>query len=272
MVNAYGYEQIIIDNLTNINNNSNNFYNYNRLNFLSKLQQNNKNIVITFHGAINGYGINRVIFRGYDWNIDNTDIICISDFLLDKYNKYNINWTLETKKNKTDALYKELFSYLINKKKYVNVIFTGTSAGGFPSIKFACMFNAIGLISNSQIYIENYPLPRHIALGAVGFQYLKDIVKDDNDEIIYEPNQIELIINRYKPKKIIIYNNKNDYTYESHTLPFVKFIKSNKIDNLFEILPFEYNEHSQKSQHNIVFPDDKKHCDMIHDLIVLLSK
>lgn len=269
MKKAYGYNQQIINDLNNIDDNSNNFYNYKGLNFLSRLQENNKNIVIIFHGAVGGNGVYRVVFRGYDWNIDNTDIVCISDFLLDKYNKYNINWTLETKKYKTDAIYKELFRYFINKKNYSNIIFTGTSAGGFPSIKFACMFNAIGLISNSQIYIENHPLPRHIKIGTRGFQYLKDMVKEENDEIIYEPKQIQLIINRYKPKKIIIYNNKKDYTYKGHTLPLVQFIKNNKIEDLFEIIPFEYNKPTQKTNHSITFPENKKHIDMIRDLILL---
>lgn len=271
IIKAYGYKKQIINELNSIDNNSNNFYNFKGLNFLSKLQENNKNIVIIFHGAVSGNNVQRVIFRGYDWNIDKTDIICISDFLLDKYNKYIINWTLETKKYKTDAIYKELFRYLINKKIYSNIIFTGTSGGGFPSIKFACMFNAIGLISNSQIYVENHPLPRHLKKGVRGFQYLKDIVKEENDEIIYEPNQIQLIINSYKPKKIIIYNNKNDYAYKSHTLPLVEFIKNNKIENLFDILPFEYNKPTQNGAHYICFPDNKKHIDVIRNLIISLS-
>ena len=169
MIKAYSYNQQIINDLNKIEDNSNNFYNYKGLNFLSRLQENNKNIVIIFHGAVQGEGVNRVVFRGYDWNINNTDIICISDFLLNKYHKYNINWSLETKKYKTDSIYKELFSYLISKKQYSNIIFTGTSAGGFPSIKFACMFNAIALISNSQIYIERYGLSHS---GRIGFKQL----------------------------------------------------------------------------------------------------
>ena len=187
-------------------------------------------------------------------------------FQSDKYNKYNINWTLETKKYKTDAIYKELFRYFINKKNYSNIIFTGTSAGGFPSIKFACMFNAIGLISNSQIYIENYGSSH---LGRIGFKQLQNMVKEENDEIIYEPNQIELIMNRYKPKKIIIYNNKKDYTYKGHTLPLVKFIKSNQIDHLFETFVFEYDKPVGTTHHSILFPNLKKHIDMIRDLILL---
>lgn len=60
----------------------------------------------------------KVNFRGYNYNIENTDIICISDFLLDKYSKnYIVSWTLETEKHKTDFIYKELFQYLLSQKK-----------------------------------------------------------------------------------------------------------------------------------------------------------
>ena len=86
-MDAYGYKQQNINNLNTIDNNSDNFYNYKGLNFLSKLKQKNKNIVIIFHGAVreDDVGKHRVIFRGFNYTILNTDIICISDFLLDKY-------------------------------------------------------------------------------------------------------------------------------------------------------------------------------------------
>ena len=157
-MNAYGYEKQIINTLNKINNNSNNFYNYKDLNFLSKLRFNNRNIVIIFHGAVSGSGTDRVVFRGFDWVIENTDIICISDFMLNKYKEYTVNWALSTRKFNATDIYRELFLKLFSIKKYKNIIFTGSSAGGFPSIKFSCEFNAIAIITNSQLYLENSSL------------------------------------------------------------------------------------------------------------------
>ena len=120
MVKVYGYTQKYIQKLKEIDNNRNIFYNYKGLNFLSKLKRNHKNIIFLFHGSIpmKMKGKYKVIFRGYNYNIENTDIICISDFLLDKYSKnYIVNWTLETEKHKTDFIYKELFQYLLSQKK-----------------------------------------------------------------------------------------------------------------------------------------------------------
>ncbi len=95
MVEAYGYKQQIINELNNIDNNTNNFYNYKGLNFLSKLSCQNENLVIIFHGSIptSQKGQYNAIFRGYNYTIDNTDIICISDYLLTKYkDNYTVNW------------------------------------------------------------------------------------------------------------------------------------------------------------------------------------
>ncbi len=112
---AYGYHQQIITDLNSIDINSDNFYNYKNLNFLSKLNSKNENIVFSFHGSIPGSGLGKhsVIFRGYDYSIPNTDIVCISDFLLDKYtSNYCINWTLSSKKyNFTDNIYKDIFFF-----------------------------------------------------------------------------------------------------------------------------------------------------------------
>jgi hypothetical protein len=45
----------------------------------------------------------------------------------------------------------------------------------------------------------------------------------------------------------------------------------NKIEDLFEIIPFEYNKSTKKTQYLIIFPDNKKHNDMLRDLIQILS-
>ena len=118
MVEAYNYKQQKINELNNIDNNGNNFYSYKGLNFLSKLKSNNKNLVICFHGAVPGNGIDRIIFRGYNYEIDNTNIVCISDYLLNIYHDYKVNWTLSTYKHNVEYIYEELFKYLIDQQKY----------------------------------------------------------------------------------------------------------------------------------------------------------
>tara|TARA_B110000977_G_C11023037_1_gene472095 strand:+ start:120 stop:905 length:786 start_codon:yes stop_codon:yes gene_type:complete len=258
MVGVYGYKQQIINELNNIDNNTNNFYNYKGLNLLCKLSSKNTNLVIWFHGAVPNKGTNRIVFRGYNYEIDDTNIVCISDYLLNIYNEYKVNWTLSTYKHNVEYIYVELFTYLITQQKYNKIIFTGTSAGGFPSLKFACKFNCIALISNSQIYIEEYGKNK-----CYGFYHLKNMVEKNNDKLIYENKQIEHIIHKYKPKKKIIFNNKRDI------VPIIKYINNNKISHLFQINLFDYDGiiPTGKTHHHIQFPDNKKHIDILREFI-----
>lgn len=264
MVEAYGYTQQIINELNSIDNDANNFYNYNGLNFLSKMNSKNENIVISFHGAVQNEGTNRIIFRGYNYEIDNTNIICISDYLLNIYDKYKVNWALSTEKHNIEHIYRELFTYLINQKKYNKVIFIGTSAGGFPSLKFACIFNCIALISNSQIYLEEYGKNRDW-----GFGHLKNMVENNNDKLLYKNKQIENIINEHKPKKVIIYNNRKDTTYKKDIVPLIQYINNKKISHLFEINLFDYDGiiPAGKKHHHIQFPDNKNQIHILREFI-----
>ena len=264
MGEAYGYKQQIITKLNNIDNNTNNFYNYKGLNFLSKLSYKNKNLVIIFHGAVPGNGRNRIVFRGHDYEIDDTNIVCISDYLLNIYHEYTVNWTLSTHKHNVEYIYDELFTYLITQQKYNKIIFTGTSAGGFPSLKFACKFNCIALISNSQIYIEEYGENK-----GWGFYHLKNMVEKNNDKLIYKNKQIEHIIYEYKPKKAIIFNNKKDSSYKRDIVPIIQYINNNKISHLFQINLFDYDGiiPTGKTHHSIQFPDNKKHIDILQEFI-----
>ena len=115
----YGYKKININKLNEISINENNHYNYKNLNFLVKARKENENIIFYFHGAIANYQRNQYsfIFRGYNHNIANTNIICISDFLLDKYKNYTVNWTLETEKYKSEYRIAQNMLSMIEAKK-----------------------------------------------------------------------------------------------------------------------------------------------------------
>ena len=249
---AYGYTQNNISNLLEISKSGNHFYNFKGLNFLCKMNPKNSKIVFIFHGARTNK--DEVIFRGFDYQIEGTDIICISDYLISIYEDYTVNWTLPTKKHNTDIIYYEIISTLLQ-KKYQKVIFTGTSAGGYPSIKFACYFNAFALIANSQIYLEKYSR----------FQALKKMLESYGDAVIYENKEIEKIIQNNKPKKIIIYNNKDDSTYERDIVPFLEFLKNKNLIHYFDFHIFSWTGPipEGKTHHHIQFPGNKKHLEIL---------
>lgn len=255
-MNAYGYKQTKISNLGLITKTGNNFYNFKGVNFLCKLNPKNTKIAIIFHGARTNK--DKVIFRGFDYQIDGTDIICISDYLIALYDNYTVNWTLPTKKHNTDPIYREIIGALL-KKKYNKVIFTGTSAGGYPSIKFACYFHAIAVVANSQLYLENYG----------GINTLSKMLEANGDQIIYKNKEIEKIILENKPKKIVIYNNKDDSTYMRDYLPILEFVKKNNLSPLFNFQIFSWNGPipEGKTHHHIQFPGNKKHLEILKTLL-----
>jgi UDP-N-acetylglucosamine 2-epimerase (non-hydrolysing) len=267
IVKTYGYKQCIITNLNSIDNNTNNFYNYKGLSFLSKLNSKNENIVVNFHGSIPSTLVGKydVMFRGYNYNINNTDIVCVSDFLLNKYKlKYSVNWTLSTNKHSnTDIIYNEVFNHIINNsKKYKNVVFTGSSAGGFPSIKFASFFNATAIIANSQLYLENY-------INNKGLLAINKYI-DYNDEVTYTDKMIEEIILQSPPKKIIYYQNINDIGPNPHNsyndfLQFKMFVENNNLNEMCDFNSFEPELYDKRNQHGIQYPNNKYHINILQE-------
>lgn len=201
------------------------------------------------------YPSNKIIFRGYDYNIDNTDIICISDFLLDKYKNYKINWTLSSTKYNAENIYFELFNYILNNKHYKKIIFTGTSAGGYPSIKFASYFHTNALVSNAQLYLEKY----------IHFKQLISILEQNNDTLLYNNKDIEKLLIQHKPKKIILYQNKLDSTHYKALLEFLDFVKNQSLESFFDFRLFEYKGliPEGKTHHHINFPDNQKYYDVL---------
>lgn len=262
---SYGCKPIYINDLKNIDKNSSNHYIYNNLHFLSKQRRNNKNLVIIFHGAvmqgknIKRKGINRTIFRGYDYNIRDTDIICITDYLLKKYNDYSVNWALSTVRFHVEDVYRTLFSFLKKRKQYKNVVFTGTSAGGYPSLKYAAIYNSVALIANSQIYLENYG----------GFATLKNMLEKNSDKVLYKNREIETILAKNKPKHVFIYNNIRDSTYSRDLEPLIKYIKKTGINNLFTIKIFKDDKPIPKglTHHHVQFPNREKHINILATLL-----
>ncbi|MBA3286194.1 MAG: hypothetical protein H0U27_14215 [Nitrosopumilus sp.] len=120
------------------------------------------------------------VFRGYNYNIKNTDILCISDALLEKYkdDKMALSWYLSTEKYNFEQTYTEIIECII--KKYSKVLFCGTSGGGYPALYYASKFNKLCLIGNSQIYLDKYTY----------FLTLNNILEKNNDKIVYQGNQL----------------------------------------------------------------------------------
>ena len=239
-------------------------YVYNDINFLAKLKNNSNNLIFIFHGSVPIKDPNRITFRGYDFMVPDTDIISVSDSFIYFNDSCHISWYLSTMKYNFHDKYIEIFKYLINRKKYKNIIFTGTSAGGYPSIYFAAYFNKIALVSNPQLYLEMY---------GKNYDNFIQLINKNKDNLFYKDNNIELFLKKMQPLKIILYNNIFDSTYDRDIIPFIDYINKNKLEKLLELYIFEGELlNSSQTHHNINFPNKKKHQKILVELLYKLDK
>lgn len=253
----YDFIQKKISSLDEIIKNNKIHYVFKDIHFLFYNNTKNNNLVISFHGSVDKQlKKDNYVFRGYNYLIDDTDLLCISDGLNTVYDFYEIGWYLSTKKYNFDIIYREIFDYIIQKfKNYKNIIFTGSSMGGYPSLFYAGIYNSISLISNSQIYIENHS------------RYHKDFknkLEKYNDEPIHINGYINQHLMKYIPKHIYVCNNKLDYTYKKHTIPFINYFKEKiNISTLF----FEEGN-SKIDYHKIQYPNSLKHIDILKKILL----
>jgi hypothetical protein len=172
------------------------------------------------------------------------------------FENYGIGYYLSTSKYNQISIYQEILDYYIKNNNYKNIIFTGTSAGGYPAVMFASYYNSIAIISNSYLYCEydTFFKNRDDKKG------LLDYCNNNNDIIIYNEKQIEFDIIKSKPKKIIVYQNKLDKNTMFHYNKFHEFIKSKNIMDICEFHLFELDaipiqKNNKHGVHGVQFPN-----------------
>lgn len=248
------YPLLIIDHLNKINLNDNQ-YDYLGYNFLYKAKKNQLNkkqhLIVMFHGAISEDRDNRIIYRGFNWDINGADLLCMSDQLIKYHSKLKTSWFQSSLKIPAVYHYRKIIHHIINYGKYNKVIFSGSSAGGYPSLYFAGYFHKMALITNAQIYLKESNL----------YAQLDQVMNKSDDEIKYYPRKIESYLKNYRPQKIIIYNNTADYTYPEHAEIFLKFLQEKKINHEINLF------HQEKDAHNRRFPYNQKHQTILQKLI-----
>ena len=250
----YGYRVITLKKLKYIQKNTNNAYHFKNVRFLLKTLEKNNILVISFHGAVkqkNG-GLKKCIFRGYDIPESLCDVLCISDALMNIYQHYSVNWYLSTSKYNFEPIYQEIFKYIINLKNYKNVIFTGSSAGAYPALLYASIFNKIALIGNPVLYPEIYGKDRLENNIIVHYYKHRNILEMNNDNLLYNEKDMEKHLLKNNPKKIIYYQNIKDGHFNSSCVPFINFIKETNINILFKL--FNPDCQDPRKQHSVVFP------------------
>jgi len=160
------------------------------------------------------------IFRGHNWRIADTDILCMYDPLLDAYpgRQLQMAWFLETvihqsSENISNAL-------KVVGSNYSHIITTGSSAGGMPAIKYALEIGGHAVVMNAQLYLSRYT--HH-------WNNLMRVLSSAGDRISC-PSDIETLLSTGNyPKSITLYINElDDHHKNMHADPFLKAFKNDE--------------------------------------------
>lgn len=211
---------------------------------------NGSNLVVFFHGSLSMKNARSVIFRGYNYNFYDTDILCLSDRLLKIYHSKRLllSWYLSTPEHNNFDLYIRVLNKILS-KNYNKVIFTGTSGGGYPALIFSSFYKGICLLSNSQIYLNKY----------IYFTEMLSILNLNSNDM-FECNIENFMIKYGFPKEIILYSNTRDANhYKNHSLPFFNFIKDNNSDIINPIFFYGDDPLPGGAHHHIQFPNINYH-------------
>ncbi|WP_028469261.1 alginate lyase family protein [Neptunomonas japonica] len=130
-----------------------------RINFFSDIKSSNKLLVMLPGASSRARG--HIDFQRHSWSDDfsNFDVLSFTDPSLKEENDISIAWFQHTVESFGITALSKLISSFVESKKYLmeNIIFFGSSGGGFTSLKLANDFPRTLIISiNPQIYLYNY--------------------------------------------------------------------------------------------------------------------
>ncbi len=168
------------------------------------------NLIVFFHGALPRPAdrtIQLPVFRAYNYKPDSAPhILCISDAVTHYYYAdVRLAWYLDTKNIKQVATILEIVDFFKTKLAINNILFCGSSGGGYPAIRFAALTQQSALLSNSQIFLDR------------DFYYEKLIPKMEELDDEFEEHDLRKILAHCKgPFKIFNNCNLKDSTTIEH--------------------------------------------------------
>ena len=256
-------------------------YTYNFIDFLLDVKY-AKNMIVLFHG-IADYSI-YPIYRGYDYNFEDSIVLSITDPLIKLYKGLNIGWYIDTKKyNITDNLL-EIIKHIKKKCNCKNIIFSSNCSGALIALKLSCIMNEYCLIANphtilksndcsiyphwtSESLINGFRMPLSKNDNYKKVKILNEFLKENNDEI----QSFDLLDSRNFlkkhgiPKLLLCYTHKDDYTAEWINKINI-FYKENNNNNIKII----FNDKQNVSPHHTPFKDNNNLKLSIQNLINIL--
>lgn len=158
------------------------------------------------------------------------DVLCIADPTLELDDKLFIGWYLGTEKHDIAFDIVKLVKKIADLKQipYSNIVFYGSSAGGFAALKLAQMVEGSTAVAvnpqvDATLHYEEYV--NHLLDVSFGKQSKED-VKNKYDERF---SMIKAWENNTKSKIIYVQNKQDAFHYDEHFIPFADAIGLSKV-------------------------------------------
>lgn len=218
---TYNFTTIKIDLLENIDYGRlhQTHYQYDDNDFLYKRNPENKLLTVCFHGRAKKGSY--PIFRGYNYNLKDSDTLSIADKLQPELNlevTFYLNYIAD---------YIHVISTIFKAGNYSKILFFGTSGGGFISLLLASYFNQYAFIANAFIYSNSN-------------HYLRLKKRCENTQYAIRMH-IQSVIDKYGfPKKVYLFSNKADSIHVKNSKLFLQEnekYKENINENFFHRKP-----------------------------------
>ena len=261
----YNFRKDTITDLNGVNNKRTAHYAYFvdnfKIDFLYKPRNKSKGLIVMFHGS-RTTGTPLPIVRGFKHKYKNCRLLSISDPLLEIYSECNriLSWYWNTSKYALTKHISSIIEKVSSLSNHDNILFFGSCGGVFPTIKYASMFNQGALLSNSSLYVDEFPY----------YEDLKSILAQNEDDI-FDETRADQIIKKYgQPKYIILFNNEKDtYYLDYHTKPFLRFLEEGGMENIIDCHIFTGRPPKPgRSHHDVQYPDKyKSSFDIISTLV-----
>jgi hypothetical protein len=225
-----------------------------------------KKMIVFFHGSIRaklGSGSKTVLpvfyGQGKEDKLKNAHILKFSDFLLEHYSdaELELSWFLDTSTIKQQDSIVEIINYHKNTHQIDEIIFYGSSGGGYIALLLACRLREVAVFTNSQFILNMHSQ----------FSDLEKILKLDGNSLI----EIDLFKNLslfHGPKYIHNFCNISDYTYihHQHAEECIKKLFPDSIKSYyFDGSKFALARSARN--HDVRFPNDMNPEDILINLL-----
>ena len=228
----YGFELKCVSTLEAVDGSGKHYHNYKGVHFYYRKHDASDRLIVTFNGAMyrdptSPTGMVLLpIFRGYDWKYN---VLCLSDKLLEDFSDKNLElgWFLSPRGSNYLHVYTEIIERVV--QSHTDVVFHGSSAGGFPALHYACLFNQKALVLNAQFYIDRHGLFPHFTT-TTGMNLAHD----------FDEHDLEAIVSKHGPPlhAHVWCNQKDEGHIHNHFIPFKQFVESDEREKLKEKFTF----------------------------------